>query len=272
MNVNRKLAVFTIVIIAVAAGGIIASSAWPPPSPQYDHQFAMLVGISDYQGTEDDMDDSSERDARELHDHLMTSWPMSSVANIQLRTDGGATRNIIEGDFNTIIANAGPNDLTLIYWAGHGGWAGYDGEPIDENGGEDGALRTYYTDWGYRDDELAARINAIQGTKVVILDSCHMGAFADELDLPNTVTLLSTEESETAATYVFVDPIPLNHKAFSYHFNRAPDINNNGVISIEEAFAYAYPGTVNTAEANGQSQHPILIDNVPGEVECLGLR
>ena len=267
----KKTSLIAIAVIGIIAFGAFASiaTAWPPNGPPYDHCHALIVGISDFEGTEDDMDDSSVRDATELYWHLNTQWPQD-MGNIRLRTDRRATKNTIDSDFNTLFAGMDSDDLAIVYWAGHGGWTGFDDAPVDENGGQDGALRTYHTNWGYSDDEFAEKINAITaGTKVVILDSCHMGEFESELDMSNTVVILSTRTAETTDTYVFSDPIPTNHKPFSYYFNRAGDTNGDGVITIEEAFAYANPRTVANAAANGNSQHPILIDNVPGGVAYL---
>ena len=262
----KTTSLIAIVVIGIIAFGAFASvvTADDPPYPKC---YILVVGISDYQGTEDDMDDAAVRDATEFYWHLRDCW-QTSAGHMKLRTNSRARHAIIDGDFNTLFAGAGPNDLAIVYWGGHGGWYP-DQPPIDEGGGGDGALQTYDRAV-YTDDELAAKINAITaGTKIVILDSCHMGEFSEEMDMENTIVILSTRIDETTETYVYSDPIPTNHKPFSYYFNRASDTNGDGVITIEEAFAYAYPRTVTKSAENGNSQHPILIDNVPGGVAYL---
>ena len=91
---------------------------------------------------------------------------------IEKLTNYDATKeNILDGILNT-FAEADDNDVSYFYYMGHGGL--HDGIPIITP-----------TDYIYTlpvlsaitVHELESALNAIQGTKVVFLESCHSGNF-----------------------------------------------------------------------------------------------
>jgi hypothetical protein len=268
---SAKILVALVIVFAVIGLTGVATAAWPPNTPEYDNCYALIVGISEYEGDTFVPDQGARNSAWRFYYKLIDTWGIFNP-HIQLRIDSQANWNRLNNDFDTVFAGAGPNDLKIVYWAGHGGWTP-DVEPFDEPDDLDGVLVTYER-WRYTDDEFAEKIRAIAGggPVIVILDSCHMEEFSRELDIEGVVVLLSTEILESTETYPFIyfGGIPVKgYMPFTYYLTNAEDTNQDGVITIEEAFAYAYPKTVAKAAQNGNSQHPIMIDNVPGDVAYL---
>jgi len=262
---TKIIAALMVIILAIGIIGT-ASAAWPPNDPDYDNVYALIVGISRYQGDTFEEDAGARNGAAAFHYCVTDSYGVLNQ-NIKLVKDSQATWTTLNYYFDNLFADAGPNDLAIVYWAGHGGWTP-DVEPLDEPDGLDGALVTYER-WRYTDDEFAEKISAINaGTVIVILDSCHMGEFSRVLDMAGVNVLFSTGIDETTETYAypFGSYLQKGYMPFSWHLKDVVDTNSNGVITVSEAFAYLYPRTVADAAENGVSQHPFMIDNIPGEV------
>lgn len=257
MSIN-KTSLIAIVVIGIIAFGAFASiaTAWPQNLPPYDEVCVLVIGISTYANPSWNIDGSAVRDANYFHWKMVTNWPQCTQEIVVLTNSEATHANILDA-FDEVFANADEDTLAIVHWSGHGGTEGGDGVLLTY----DGLLFT--------DDELGAEIDAITaGTKVVILDSCHMEEFDSELDLVDTIAILTTKYDESTHSYKY-PPALQRHKPFSYYFHRASDTNSDGVITIEEAFTYAYPRTVAKSAENGNSQHPIMIDNVPGDVAYL---
>lgn len=249
-------------IIAIVVIGIIAFSAfatvatamnWPPNVPPYDEVCVLVIGISGYENSSWNIDSSAVRDANYFYWMMLDNWPQCSQEIVVL-TNSEATHDNIMDAFDDVFADADEDTLAIVHWGGHGG-----------TDAGDGILLTHDM-LLFTDDELGAEIDAITaGTKVVILDSCHMEEFSSELDLDDTIAILTTEYDESTHSYKY-PPVLQRHKPFSYHFRRASDTNSDGVLTIEEAFIEAYPLTVADAAAHNDCQHPVIIDNVAGSV------
>lgn len=258
MSINKTHLMGIVAIAMVLLIGIASvATAWPPNLPPYDECHVLAIGISDYMGdTEyDDPHGGAVADAGIFYYGLRGYWGM--FAPMTLLTDSQATEAGIDAAFASTFNGAGPNDLAIVYWNGHGA--------INALATWDGHV--------YLGDKLADKVNAINaGTKIVILDCCHAGGFADTLNLDDTVTLLACRSDERVALYAFSTPWPhflAYGYAFSHYVNKHPDVNGDGVTSIEEVFGYASPLTTALATQFGDSQHPIMIDNVPGDVAYL---
>lgn len=252
----KKTSLMGIVVIAmvmsIAFSGV--ASAWPPNLPPYPECHALVIGISDYAGTEyDDPYGGAVSDAGSFYWSLYNYWGM--FAPITLLTNRQATEAGIDAAFASTFNGAGFYDLAIVYWNGHA---------------SGGVLGTWDRQI-YSGNKLAGKINAINaGTKIVILDCCHAGEFSDALDLDDTVVLLACESDERVGRHDY-SPSPYGF-IFSHYVNQHPDVNGDGVVSIEEVFGYASPRATADAAQYGDSQHPILIDNVDGDVAYLGLR
>lgn len=260
-------------IVALAIIGIIATSGLPtaagfghilPDSSEseYDKCLALVVGISNYEGREhDDPWRSSTRDANEFRRQLKKS---PGLTKIKLLMDRAATELAIDTAFADISAKAGPNDIVIVYLTGES----------DESDEFNRALMTYDLQ-PYTPNKLAEKLNNIDaGVIVVIIDCCYVGVYKEELDgIDGLVVLMSSQADELVGVYEYSDPLTSYHTAFLYWLNRVPDkadADNNGLISVKEAFDYASYMTVINAAKYGQSQHPIIMrNNCPEPIDFL---
>jgi hypothetical protein len=271
MSINKTSLIGGIVIamvFSIAVTGVV--SAWPQNIPPYDECHAVIIGISDYMGqTEyDDPYGGAVSDATKFYNELRETWGW--FAPIALITDSDATQDTIDATLDTVFSNMGENDLAIVYWNGHAAQFP-DTAPLDEADGLDGGFATY-DGWIYTDDELKVRLGNINADQtIVILDGCHVGEWEDELDTPGIVGVMACEKPEVAWLYEYTAPYPFSNfgYAFSHYMNKHPDVNGDGVITIEEVFGYASPRTTWSCDQYGDSQHPIIVDNVPGDVAYL---
>ena len=265
---TKIIAALMVAILVIGSIGA-ASAAWPPNVPPYENCYALVVGISEYEGEGIQGDAGARNSASKFYYTLRETWGIFNP-HATLLTDSQATWSNLNYYFDTFFADAGPNDLAIVFWAGHSGLI-YDVAPFDEPDDLDGLLYTYDR-WRYTDDEFAEKISAIPaGTKVVILDGCRTGEFSRELDMPNVLSVMGARciDSTESYRYYFWGYTYKLYMPFSYYFSNSGDTNGDGLITIEEAFAYAYPLTVAKAVENGRSQHPVIVDNVPGDVAYL---
>jgi len=150
--------------------------------------------------------------------------------------DYSATYSNINTVFNELGGILDSNDNLFIFVTDHGGteswWDTYlnlwDSEEID-------------------DDQFAAQVDKVDAGKIIItMDQCYAGGFIDDLQAENCV--ISTASDYDEPSYARTD---LLYDEFVYHWISAvtgqtpgeepvdADYNDNGIVSIEEAFVYA---------------------------------
>jgi hypothetical protein len=190
---KRRLFLPASVLLPLLLGLLLASGCSMDMS--YD-RYAVVYGISDYQGTLYDLDCSDE-DA-----HSMKSLLEGQGYSVQERVDSAATRAQLESDIAEVAATATEQDLFLLYYSGHGG----QGPANPQVGAETAAGSDSYEEWIFlwgslvytdnlppgdgledystdlsqtvNDDELAALLRRIPcAKKVVLIDSCFSGGF-----------------------------------------------------------------------------------------------
>jgi hypothetical protein len=280
---------------ATLIDGFLLTSTSPQPPGGVEY-WAVIVGISDYPGTENDLF-YCHQDAEDLYNLLLTSEVWSSD-HIILLTDSDATANAIDTAISIIDTLSDSNDIFLFYFSGHGHYL-EDREPIDEWDGWDEGLMPYdSSEYWLPDDNMAATFaNLPMSNIAVVIDACWSGGMIRsgsissslttpmQLDVPQSedgfirdfqgvldgVVLTASAEDEPSASSSF-----LEHGIFSYYFMEAlskgrADINGNGLVSMEEAFLYVYP-SVSTYWPTPPNQHPQIYDNYPGELEIFDLR
>ena len=236
--------------------------------------------------------------ANDMHDFygLLMSSDNWQSANIQVLTDGQATKANIQAAIQTMANSADSDDLCLWYSVGHGGPV-TDVAPLDEPDGYDEALYFHNHD-RILDDEFSDWMAPIATDKVcVIIESCYSGGqiygrggdmhygigpgvpvtdgFVDDLTRPTwdlddngvgvVVTACDDDESAWITTGSFVDGY------FSHYVKETMqgpgDANSNGWISGEEVYDYAAPRVT----AAKPIQHPQLYDVYGGELDFLDL-
>ncbi len=218
-----------------------------------------------------------------------SSW---SANHIKLIKGKDATVvNIIQG-FRWLDRMDDNDDISLVYFATHGGQLKYDIPPRDEADGKDEVLSSYW-EFAYPltyilDDEINFFLNRLDSKGVcLIVDSCHAGGFNDTYSLiqssrknslPSTemnphvlspwsegfaedvrgkgrVILMCCREDELAyGDSYFISFLTDGLRGYA-------DINTDGIVSAEELFSYAKTRVID--------QEPTLYDDFVGELPLI---
>jgi len=154
---------------------------------------ALLVGVSDY-GDRLSRLPATDEDARRLFESLRAGGLLHPAS--RLLTNGEATRRGVADAFAAAAARAGPDDLFLFFFSGHG-------DQLDVPVGArelDGRAETIelYDD-ALTDAELAPLFAAVRGRMaMVVIDACYAAGFRNLVDRPNVMGLFSSEEDLTS--------------------------------------------------------------------------
>ncbi len=249
------------------------------PAGLIGERYAVIAGVSIYSDPYNNLSYCDD-DAIELRDALLED-PEWKSENIELLTDNQATKGNIQSAIQAMADKAGPDDLCLFFFSGHGGQVP-DAAPLDEQDGWDETLCPHDIANDIRDDELSDWIGMLPTQRVVVMiDTCHSGGnikgslppgvrvkgipsagggpapgdgFAADLrpvaaqkdldDLAGIVVLTACDDTE------FSYEIPsLQNGLFTYYLLEAmatadADTSTNGMICGEEAHTYLLPRVI----------------------------
>jgi hypothetical protein len=170
--------------------------------------FALTVGVSDYGGRTNNLA-NTDQDATRLTNALQKAG-LLNPASVVL-TNAEATRASVEAAFARIAEQAGPDDLFLFFFSGHG-----DQVPAAQGAQElDGMSETIeLRDAAMTDRELASLFAKVRTrTALILIDSCFSGGFRDLVARPGVMALFSSEEDLTSDVAV-----PLGSGGYLAHF------------------------------------------------------
>ena len=157
--------------------------------------FALMVGVSDYDGDVDDLPFTDE-DARKLAEVLQRDGSLNDASVVL--TNAEATVGGVRAAFARVAAQAGPDDMFLFFFSGHG-----DQEPTAVTGLEpDGMSETLVLADGAITDAELGRLFGSLDTRLALLvvDACFSGGFArNVVDRPGVMGVFSSEEDLTSA-------------------------------------------------------------------------
>ncbi len=158
---------------------------------------AVLIGINAYTGS------YLPYSVREIQNFKSTLLKCGNWVepNIKVLLDGNATKRNIESAIEWLAEEADDNDVSLFYFAGHGG-RDHEGEFI----------MSY--DKELHDTEFAEYLNDIHGVVIVVIDACNSGGFIEELQSSNRVILTACRADER--TYQVEE---LKSGIFGYYLN-----------------------------------------------------
>lgn len=203
--------------------------------PVTGYRYAVVVGISDYPGTENDLNYSDD-DATEMAQALTNVYGFTDVS---LLTDLGATRSAILGKIEDIPTDAGE---VVFFFSGHGAnGIAEDGdkERLDEAIVAHDATQIVPI-W---DGELQGAFSEFATSRIIfIFDTCLAGGMERDLSESGRVIAMATTERGLAwegdvwengeFSYYFVD------RGIIYGEAHVPEHNYNDV-TVEEAFDFA---------------------------------
>lgn len=157
--------------------------------------FGLFVGITDY--APDDQLYGCADDATFLAD-AFRHRRLQSTDNQIVLTNRQATRAAFTDALRHIGEQAGPDDMVVIFYSGHG-------TVVDAVGDEelDGTDETLvFVDKQMRDNDFAALLDELEvDTILVAIDACNSGGFArDIMTQPGRIGLFSSDEDVLSAT------------------------------------------------------------------------
>jgi hypothetical protein len=215
--------------------------------------YGIFAGISDYPGTDSDLDFTAE-DAIRVRDAVIRGGGMQPEDAITL-TDSDATLANVQNALLDIASRAGVDDTVVFFYSGHGGRVTRSAGPeTSDPDSIDETLVLY--DGEIRDDEMRGLLGQIEaGTTLVFLDSCFSGGFAkDIISVPGRMGMFSSEEDVTSQ-------VAVKFRAGGYLSvfldeaigDRLADGNSDGSVTAIELSEYVhlrYRNDVKSADPN----------------------
>lgn len=185
------------------------------PNPNPAHKYAYVVGISDYEGTANDLNYCDE-DANGIKSYLQ-----GEGFSVQIDLDQNATAANIEAGLVWLMNSAAPGDEIAFYYSGHGtNYPGYGSCLISTD--------MYYLTHGW----VMQYINGANCTKKMIaMDACQLGTFHEDC----TAGMYLATASDRRYSY---DAPNLEHGAWTYYFLEATQT----MIYAEDIVPYAEQG------------------------------
>lgn len=157
------------------------------------HVIALAVGVSDYGGRTNNLP-NTDTDARELYNSLRGAGLLHPAS--QLLVNEEATTKNVANAFARAAAQAGPNDLFLFFYSGHGNQVDV---PVSAAELDGRAETIELFDDAMTDEQLKPLFDSVHGRmSMVVLDSCFSGGFRSLIDRPNVMGLFSSEEDLTS--------------------------------------------------------------------------
>lgn len=243
---------------AGAATGVVS----PPPESAV-HRWALIIGIADYRGTENDLKYTDD-DAKDLNKTLVEKYGYW-VNHTTVLLDNMATKSGILAAIALLRENEKMGDEVVFYYSRHGvrgvKWDS-DKEAIDE-----GIVPYDFDGTGYSviwDGDLAVEFSKFETTRFFMgFDTCYAGGFDDLVDSGRVICMSSSEKQLSYESDVW------QNGEFTYYFvdqgmykgladTTGPEGKPDGFVTVEEAFDYA--------KANCQYDDPAINDLFPDDM------
>ncbi len=208
----------------------------------WNHCSALYSALINVYGYSDDhiyvlvSDGTNPANDRRHHDGSYDSSPLDLDGDGDNDIQFSATRANITHVFNTLQNILTSDDNLFIYTTDHGA----------QESGQDVTLGLWNETM--RDDEFAVEVNKVNAGRInICMVQCHSGGFIDDLQGSNRVIATSCKYDEGASAM----PPDYLYSEFTYHWISAiagetpygdavdADSNNDGFVSMAEAFSYA---------------------------------
>lgn len=211
------------------------------PNPNPAHKYAYIIGISDYDGTANDLqfcDDDAQ---------AMRSWFQSEGFTCRVDIDGNATADNIIAGLQWLVDNAAPGDEIALSYSGHG-MKSPEGSAIISSD-------LYYITHGY----VMSYFNAANCTKkLVAIDACVIGDFHSDV---TSGTFMATASNRKNS----YDAPDLSHGAWTYYWLNG--VQDQNLVYAEDAAPYAEDGMKAWAALYRLRVDPIHTDSYSGEMD-----
>lgn len=154
--------------------------------------YAVMVGVSDY-GERINNLDLTDEDARKLGETLDQAGVLNPASITLVNSE--ATREGVRDAIRRVAAQAGPDDVFLFFYSGHG-----DQQPSENE--LDGTLETIELyDEAMTDAELVELFAPIHARlTLAVFDSCFSGGMRELINRPGIMGIFASEEDLTSQT------------------------------------------------------------------------
>jgi hypothetical protein len=154
---------------------------------------ALLVGVSDY-GERINPLANTDADACELYNSLRAAGLLHPASQL-LVNEQATTKNVAQA-FERAAAAAGPDDLFLFFFSGHGNQVNVPVSAAELDGRAE-TIELY--DSALTDVQLAPLFRNVRGRmSMLVIDACFAGGFRSLIDRPGVMGLFSSEEDLTS--------------------------------------------------------------------------
>jgi hypothetical protein len=254
-------------------------------------RWAVIVGVGHYEHPQIPQLHYAARDAEAIHEVLTGpgGFKKEHVLLLTDDTDRKPTLRNLKWALGTFLArSAQKDDTVVIFFAGHGA------PEVDQRGVERDGLTKYLVpvdadpedlySTGLPMDELQTIFERIEAERVVaFLDTCYSGAaggrtFATRRMRSGTVDELFLERLARAKgraivtasrpSEVSIELSELRHGLFTYvlldALRGAADSDRDGLVSLQEVYAYVEREVTRRSRAAGGSQHPVMKSELDG--------
>ena len=211
------------------------------PNPNPAHKYAYIVGISNYEGTANDLQYCDD-DARS-----MRTWLQGEGFTCRMDLDLSATAQAITDGLQWLIDNAQPGDEIAFCYSGHGARSSGGSSLISAD--------LYYVTHGY----VMSYFNAVDCTKkLVTLDACVIGDFHSDTE---SGTFMATASNRKYS----YDAPDLNHGAWTWYW--LDGVEDENLIYAEDAAPYAEDGMAAWAAQYHIRVDPKHTDKYTGDMD-----
>jgi hypothetical protein len=208
-------------------------------------KYAIVIGISNYPGTNNDLE-LCDDDANDVLDALVDTYHFDAANIIKLidsenDSEMVATRDSIFNAIDEIKGQVVAGDEVVFFFSGHGGRGKADDndkEVIDECIWAHNGSSSLLPIW---DGELATAFSGFETDRIIfIFDSCYAGGMTDLAGPGRVVAMASTENS------LSYEISGIGNGEFTYYMidqgilsGLLADKNTDGAVTVEEAWDYA---------------------------------
>lgn len=231
----RRLVAVVAGALLVSMGGLVASTvAIAAPAPTAE-KWALVIGITDYDGATRDTVGGANDAAVVQKALLANGWPAD---HIMMLVNADATAERIRAGMDWLVQNSTPTSFSVFHFSGHTKQA---------NSGHSGGDREQFHEflWGRNnqfvsDREVGARMRALQGHAWINMSNCEAAGFEDGFAGPTKLfTAASREDQKGYERYETGHSILTGLMVKDALLGGAGDADGNGRVSLQEAFGYA---------------------------------
>jgi hypothetical protein len=229
-----------------------ASAAGTGPTATSD-RWALVVGITDYAGSTHSTAAGAD-DAADFREALLRNGFRSD--HIVTLAEANASAANLRAGFQWLVDRSSPNAFSVFHYSGHvkqlGGDRDGDGEQVDEFlWSHDNVLLA--------DAELADVAHRLRGLAWFDVAGCEAAGFDDGISGPTRLFTASSRETEKSYEHPdWRNSIFTGIEVDQAFLQGMGDVDGNGKVSIQEAFAFAADQAPKlTSRQRRGPQHPV---------------